>query len=1148
MRSRNNLSASMWLSGFACMFALLFASLFTTPTMAQSLIAGDISGRVTDPSGAVVPNATVELKGLDSGIAASATTSSEGQYRFSLLKPGRYELSTSVPGFAKMQTTVTVQVGQTTPADLKLEITKTAVTIEVTSELPLMSSDPGTTTSYTSKEVELLPSPGGDMTNIAFSAPGAVVNVTGGYGNFTVNGLPATSNLFTVNGENDMDPYFNINNTGATNLTLGSNEIQEANVVTNPYSGQYGTLIGSQVTYVTKGGTNDFHGNAQYWWNGRFMNANDFFSNSSSPASDRPFSNANQWAASVGGPIIKNKLFFFADTEGLRFILPNSITTRIPTPAFAAAVLNNVTQLNPAEASTYKTILDLYEAAPGSSPVTINDGVNGPAPNKGCTTVVMPGWTTGDPCAETFTSNPTAFASEWIVTGRVDYNFGSKDNAFFRFKIDHGLQPSYLDPISSVFDANSNQPAWDTQLVWNHSFSTSTTNAFTAALSHYVAQFAQDTSLVQQTLPYRITSGGQMNFTSFNPASSFPQGRNVTQYQFIDDLSMNRGRNSWKFGINFRRYDVSDHNFFYNTPRVNYGNISDYADGNGMQAFADGVALLYRQADNFATDVPIALWGLGFYAEDQIKVKSNFTLTLALRAERNSNPVCQKNCFANATGQFSSLASVQAGDGAGDIPYSNDINSGQHQAFQGVDALDISPRVAFSWAPGASNHLPWFPGGGKTVISGGYGLFYDSLAAGLVDQLLSNPPVSVLFPIQPATGVLPFDPAGAPATFAAASSAFSISKSYNQIATELAPLGINFQGPTLFSVVGTMHAPRAQEWNFMVQQQIGRNTAFTVNYSGNSVTRLPYSNGWLNTFDNTGLPNPYIPGLAANPVVPNYGNVQQFQSGAISNYNGVSFILRQQFSTNFMAHFSYTYAHNLDEASNGGIFTYGDSILGQLNPAGLRLNNYGNSDYDIRHNLSADFVYTPTFRFENKFAKFALNGWQWSGKVYWRTGLPFSVIDGNFDNALGNGTYNTNLGQPIAGAPRQTTCGASTNYTSSNTCLSAGSFVDSASASFTGYPVFPQQSRNQYWGPKYFNMDMALYKNFRFKERMNFAIGMNAFNVFNHPNLANPDNFLGDSTFGQSTAMLNSPTSPYGNFLGFDSSVRVVQLTAKITF
>ena len=205
------------------------------------------------------------------------------------------------------------QVGQTSKVDIDLSVAKGTQTVEVPASAPLVSTEPSINTSFSLPEVSQLPAAGGDITTIAFTAPGVVVNTMGGYGNFTVNGLPATSNLFTVNGENDMDPYFNINNSGATNLTLGQNEIQEATVIANPYGGQYGQLSGAQVIYTTKSGTNTFHGNAQYWWNGRTMNANDWFNNFYGDS--RPFSNANQWAASLGGPIRKDKTFFFLETK-----------------------------------------------------------------------------------------------------------------------------------------------------------------------------------------------------------------------------------------------------------------------------------------------------------------------------------------------------------------------------------------------------------------------------------------------------------------------------------------------------------------------------------------------------------------------------------------------------------------------------------------------------------------------------------------------------------------------------------------------------------------------------------------------------------------------------------------------------------------
>lgn len=1131
------------------LISLLLMLALVPSASAQSLVAGDIAGTVVDPAAAVVVDATVALKSLDTGVTQSATTGNDGSYRFSLLKPGRYQLAISHRGFAKLVRDVDVAVGQTTVINLKLEISKAQSTIEVTETAPLINTEPGGSTSFTESEVQLLPSGGGDITNIAFTAPGAVVNVTGGYGNFTVNGLPATSNLFTVNGENDMDPYFNINNSGATNLTLGNNEVQEATVTTNPYAGEYGQLIGSQVSYVTKSGTNEYHGNAQYYWNGRYVNANDFFTNASSGG--RPFSNANQWAAALGGPIIKNKTFFFVDTEGLRFILPNVDVSTVPTPAFAAAVLANIQANQPNQLKAYQTMFNVWGNAKGGT---------SPQPMAACNAadLNLPGFTpnaNGDNCGELLTTTPTSFAKEWILAGRVDQKITDKDNLFFRYKSDKGLQPTSLDAFDPRFDANSNQPAWDAQANETHIFNPRSTNAFTAAVSHYVAQFAQNTALVASIFPYGTSFASTASFSAVNPAAdAFPQGRNITQYQFIDDFTVIRGKHSFKVGENFRRYDVSDHNFFFNTPTVYFRNIAGRPNptANGLQDFADGVAFQYRRADNLATDVPVALWGIGFYGQDEWKVTSRLTLILALRLEHNSNPVCQINCFANFTGDFSTLASVRAGASAGNVPYSSDIKFNQHQAFQGVDTLNPSPRVAFSWSPFSSS---------RTVVSGGVGLFYDNPAAGLVDDLLSNPPVAVQLRVRPSTGTAGFDPSGAAATYQAAVSAFSVTQSYSQIKATLAAQGVNFTAPAFTSIIGTVHSPQAQEWNLKVQQQIGTNTALTVNYVGNHVIRIPYTNAWANAYDAACLfadasCNSLVPGIReGSPVVPNYGTVTQVKSGALSNYNGVSVSVREQFSSWFLAHFNYTYSHNLDEVSNGGIFTYGDSLLGQINPTSLRASNYGNSDYDIRHLVSADYVLSPNPHFGNKYvSKWLLGGWQWAGKVFARDGLPFSVIDNNWSGGTFVNGGGTIFAQPISGVTAQGTCGLSDVITNgaaafgTTACLNPAAFVNSGAASFAGYTQWPTQTRNKFRGPNYFDMDMALFKNFSIRERYKFGLGAEAFNVFNHPNFGTPDNGFGDSAFGQISGVVGTPTSPYGNFLGFDSSVRVVQLSLKLTF
>jgi Carboxypeptidase regulatory-like domain len=1145
---------------------LLTLSLATAPLFGQSLTTGNINGTVTDPSHAVVPNATVNLKGLDTGSTASAMTNASGSYNFGLLKPGKYQVSVKQGGFSEFAETIDVEVGQTSKVDVELSVAKGTETVEVSGTAPLINTEPSQNTAFTQEEVAQLPSAGGDITNIADTAPGVVVNGTGGYGNFTANGMPATSNLFTVNGENDMDPYFNINNSGASNLTLGQNEIGEATVITNPYGGQYGQLAGAQISYVTKSGTNTFHGNAAYWWNGRYLNANDWMSNNS--GSPRPFSNANQWASSFGGPIIKNKTFFFVDYEGMRFLLPNVDQIFAPTPAFVTAAEANVAAVNPAETSNYNKLMGFWQSAPGYAAAAANPAsFNAPSTANGgdsCQNLALTGWVAGTPCSLAYTATPKALAWEYILSFRVDQKLGNNDNIFGRYKLDHGLQPTSLDPINSLFDANSLQPAWDAQAQETHVFGPTKTNSFTATLSHYVAIFNAPNAAA--TFPYSEVFNEDStlyNFTSPNNGGfDFPQGRNITQYQFIDDFSWTRGNHTFKFGENFRRYDVSDHNFIYNTPRVYWGYTT-----NALQSFASGEAYQYRKALNQSTNVPVALWGMGGYAQDEWKATHNLKLTLALRLEHNSNPVCQTNCFANFAGPFSQTPSVLAANANYgselDVPYSSDIRYGQHQAYHGVDSILFSPRVGFSWDPRSN---------GKTVISGGIGLFYDNPAAGLVDNLLANPPNTVAIRVRsnPSNiGVLPFDPAGAPTTWQASAGAFSINDSFNQIQAGL-PSGVVFAPPAFGAIVGTTKSPEWTEYNLSVQQELNRSTVFIINYSGNHGSRISYSNAWPNGYDQSPYlgPNTYPFYNGAVPIAPpaeNYSTVTEYRQGAISSYQGLTFSLRKQFSNWVSAHLNYTWSHNLDETSNGGLFNYGfegnNTLLGQISPVNLRTANYGNSDYDVRHLFNGDFVINPNFH-KTGALKWVTEGWQFSGKMFWRTGLPYTILDGNLAGLVVQGGDTTTTAPPVTviGNAQPGGCGkANAAFDLSKPgCLSAAGLLDTGTllgnylsvAGAPGLSGYPVEARNQYRGPHYFDMDLNLFKNFKIAERFNLAIGAQAFNAFNHPNfgLPNATFFTGDPTFGGINTMQNTPTSPYGNFLGFDSSPRVMQLSAKLVF
>jgi len=271
----------------------LAAILFSLATLAgafqvqaQTITTGDLAGTITDPSGAVVPNATVVLKSLDEGSTNSSNTNSSGYYHFSYLKPGNYSVTANAPGFQTTEKKVVVALGASPSINFQLTLGGASTTIEVTgAAAQIETEDANLTANFSSKQLDLLPNPGNDLSAVALTSPGAVMNTAGGStyggGNFEVYGLPATSNLFTLDGSNDNDPYFNVNNSGATNLTLGLNDVSESTVVANGYSGAYGGLAGANVNYVTKSGSNAFHGNAIYWWNGDILDANNYFRNQS---------------------------------------------------------------------------------------------------------------------------------------------------------------------------------------------------------------------------------------------------------------------------------------------------------------------------------------------------------------------------------------------------------------------------------------------------------------------------------------------------------------------------------------------------------------------------------------------------------------------------------------------------------------------------------------------------------------------------------------------------------------------------------------------------------------------------------------------------------------------------------------------------
>src|ERR1700727_2011700 len=283
-------------------FALLLpVAVSALQLSAQTQTTGEITGVVTDQSGAAVPNAKITLKDDAKGTTTTTETNKDGVYHFQLLIPSNYTVSATSSGFQEVKRTVNVALGVVTSADIQLTIGSASVTVTVEAQnQPLLQTENGNVaTTFNQQQLSETPTPGNDLTAIVQTAPGVVMNTAGGLGNFSDHGVGAASNLFTLNGMDDNDPFLNLNSSGATNLLLGANEIQESTIVSSGYSAEFGSLAGANVSYVTKSGGNNFHGNAVYYWNGSALNANDWFLNNA--GDPKNFSNANQWAASIWG-------------------------------------------------------------------------------------------------------------------------------------------------------------------------------------------------------------------------------------------------------------------------------------------------------------------------------------------------------------------------------------------------------------------------------------------------------------------------------------------------------------------------------------------------------------------------------------------------------------------------------------------------------------------------------------------------------------------------------------------------------------------------------------------------------------------------------------------------------------------------------
>jgi hypothetical protein len=1107
-----------------------------TPTAiyAQSTTSGDIAGVITDATGAVVPKAKIVVTNSDTGVTQTLTSGSNGGYRAPLLKPGVYRITVTASGFETSSTTVNVAIGQIASGDLHLAVGSNNVTIEVSSDTAslLHTENADISTSISQAQVQSLPNPGNDLTFVAQVSPGAVMNNAGGDGNFSVFGLPATSNTFTLNGSYENDPFLNLSNSGASNLLLGNNEVSEVNISSNAYSANFGGLGGAQVNEITLSGTNKFHGNAVYQWNGRVLNANDYFRNQTPTLTPRSFDNVNQFATRFGGPIIKDRLFFFVDYEGLRVVLPTSSTVFAPNATYIANTINAAPVI---DQPFYKQIFSIYQNAPGYSTATQSPS---------------------DPNAVSYTASAGNFTHEFLLTSRVDLKLTDKDTTFGHFKWDKGVQATFTDPINPLFNVDSPQPSFEGTLGETHVVNSSISNQFLFGVIWYSAVFQNtNAAAANALLPYVL------NFNAFGGTFTtlggedfdFPQGRNVTNYQFSDDVSISHGRHTFQFGAYFRRDDVTDYSpSVLTTPEVLGNETGAFAAGQGVGE--------YIQQYPLRTTQPVALYNLAGYAQDSWKLRPNLNITAGIRLEHDSNPVCGTNCFSYTDGAFNTLSPDTS------TAYSTLLTTGQHQAFPGFQAISVNPRVGFSWSP--------YGTGSSTVVRGGFGMFTDVFPATVADSFLNNAPTNVGFVLPgadlggPSISANPANPTSGQQVSASSNKAFQAGFQNGASFNTLSASVPGFGAPSIVGAVGKLHYPTYEEYSFQVEQALDsrRETVLSIAYVGNHGYHEPVENTVANAFGvNNGSAGFTNFNGASTPinftglpsVVPNgsFSGATEVGNGAISNYNGL-IVGVSRHTKSLTLNFNYSWSHALDEISNGGILSFSGAAVGSgsnfqfpQNPNNLR-QNYGNADYDVRQNITASYIYTLPYYGG---LKLLTDGWQVSGTVFHHTGFPFTITDsaltatnytqGAFWAAQVNGVKNCGGGAVFNNATGAT----------ANPCAIAAGIGTAGTPNYVDPTAFGQQRRNQVVAPSYTDTDMSILKGFKIPlphtDTGHLQVGAQFFNLFNHPNFAAPGSDINNpSTLGSINADVSTPTSILGSFLGGNASPRLIQLKGAITF
>jgi hypothetical protein len=1176
---------------------LIAAAVFLAASLAcAQKDTGAIAGTVRDTSKAVIPGATVRVTDLDRGTEVSITTNDSGEYVVSPLKVGRYTVSVEKPGFKKtVAGPVIVDVQERPAVDVYMPVGNVTETVTVTSESPLLetqNSELGQVVD--SRRATELPLNGRNYAQLALLAPGVAPaepgsRVSASYG-FASNGARSLQNNFLLDGVDNNANLGDVLNGSTYVIQPSVDAIAEFKVQTNSYSAEFGRGNGAILNAVIKSGTNNFHGDVYDFFR------NDVLDAANSTLKQQGFSREpykqNQFGATLGGPLWRNRTFFFVDYEGLRTRQGLILNGVIPDqsmvhgdfselltnqPAMAADANGNPTGQVALDCNGNPTFVgELFNARLTQASSLNPSGFCGvPIMGPGGQLNVFGGNTPIDPLAARLAAlypipNATANGYNYITVPvqqtkrnnfdvRLDHRFHDADNAFARFSYED--EPSFIpSPFNNALDggsffSGSQQNSYRSLAVSEtHTFNQTTINEFRYGYNHINSQRLQlnaDVNVAQQLgypgIPFSVGNGGLPNIT-FSDGSSIPIGSSgflpsnekQNSHVFTDNVTKAWGKHEVKFGGEARIEQFTILQPAASRGTVNFGTdftsnpaaTADTASGNAFATFLLGITDGAQITNIHNIDYRRQIYSA--YVQDDWRVTPRLTLNLGLRYEFFSTIKEAHNQQANFDFATDSLivpkgVNAQLNPALSYLPISATGTPGLIHP----DLNNFAPRVGFAYQ--MTDKIVW---------RGGYGIFYGGQENGPFSNPSPgfNPPFFVtqtfsqtcFLPI--ANPALPNDDCSIPGLR-------FLSQGFP--ANSL----VDPNTPFLFSEDPHLRTPYTQQWHFGVQNELPGNSLLEISYAGSRGLKLyTFYNGnqavpatepqfaSMCNIPSQGITPLSCPTAFRRPFPLVDSSIATFRSDGFSNYNSLQARLEKRFSHGLQFEASYTWSHALDDASDAdlGSAAQGDFRL-QTDP---RL-EYGNSDFDVRHRLVFSSIYELPFGKGKMFGRDAsgalnqlIGNWQLATIITASTGNWYTPTDisNNVSTSDCGGNVANCIRPNLVGNPNATPCVPGTLF---NTC---------AFESDNTVGTFGDAGRNIIQGPGFQDWDISVFKSFPIDESKRFEFHAEFFNAFNH---ANPE-FTNPDTITENTATeLGSQT--YG-FPAFTRPPRQIQFALKFYY